>query len=102
MTTDGDKRFSQVADIAEVTEERVQVVYLDGSREMVDGYIFAVFEGAWQMWLDTGSGILRVDPAEGPILTLPFTSDSDLIKFQYDGLKRSHGGRIKRLKRSDL
>lgn len=102
MSDDGTTGYPEVADAAEVTEGRVQLAFLDGRTEMVDGFLFAVFEGTWKMWMDDGRGILKAAPVESPILTLPFTSETDVIQFEYDGYEQQKAGRIKRLKRYDL
>ncbi|WP_200531574.1 MULTISPECIES: hypothetical protein [unclassified Halorubrum] len=102
MTDDGAVGYRDVADAAEVTEGRVQLVFLNGETEMADGQIFAVWEDEWKMWLDTGRGIINAEPVTGPILTLPYTKTNDLIKFDYDGYEQRKAGRIKRLKRADL
>ncbi|QRV15078.1 hypothetical protein JMJ58_19555 [Haloterrigena salifodinae] len=101
MTSDGTPEFPNIADAAEVTEGRTQLVNLGGEGEMVDGRIFGVWKGTWKMWLDTGEGILNADPVEAPIMTYPAGS-RDVIRFTYDGVEREQYGRVKRLKRADL
>lgn len=102
MTDDGSVSYPDVADAAEVSEGRVQLVFLDGETEMVDGQIFATWENDWKLWMDTGRGIIHAEPVSAPILTLPYTKKNDLIKFDYDGYENRKAGRIKRLKRYDL
>ncbi|NUC72600.1 hypothetical protein HTZ84_09805 [Haloterrigena sp. SYSU A558-1] len=101
LTPDGDQKYPNTADAAEVTEGRTQVVDLGGEGEMVDGRIFGVWKGTWKMWLDTGEGMLTVDPVEAPIMTYP-SGAGDVIRFTYDGVEREQYGRLKRLKRADL
>jgi hypothetical protein len=101
LTPDSDQKYPNTADAAEVTEGRTQVVSLGGEGEIVDGRIFGVWKGTWKMWLDTGDGILTVDPVEAPIMTYA-AGGIDYIRFTYDGTEREQAGRIKRLKRADL
>lgn len=95
-TGDGLDKRRDVADVAEVSEGRLQVVTLDGETEMVDGHLFGGF-GYWKMWLDDGRGIATVDPAFSP-LTMP----GDYIAFDYDGLRHEKYGDVLRLRRPDL
>jgi hypothetical protein len=83
-----------VADVAEVTPDRLQIAYLNGEREMVDGQIFGAC-GDWKIWLEhPKSGI------ETHVGTYPITLPSDVIAI--DGGKTQREGRLKRLKRADL
>lgn len=101
-TPDGIDRFPDVADVAELTADRIQVVAEDGEKATVNGRIFSARGGTWKLWLDDGNGLLQVDPVVGPIWSFPFTDEHDLIQFEYDGSTHRRGGRIKRLKRADL
>jgi len=89
-------KFPNVADAVQIQEDCVQVVFLDGSSELIEGRLFGVWRGDWKLWLKTSKGILKVDPAEGP-MTYP-----QEIRFRYDETERQRVGEISRLKRSDL
>lgn len=96
QAADGTEKYGNVADAAQIQDNRIQVVYLNGESELVEGEIFGTWRGDWTLWLDTGQGILKVDPAEGP-MTFPHE-----IRFGYDGRDHQRAGQIKRLKRHDL
>jgi hypothetical protein len=101
-TDDGRQTLTDVADVAEVMDGRLQVADLDGNREMISGSIFGAF-GRWRMWHEN-----RVGEVEKFTSDTPLTMPGDFTRFYYENdrleclLKQERGGRIKRLRRADL
>lgn len=99
MTDDGVVSLSNVADIAEVSEDRLMVADLDGDQEMIDGSIFGA-RGTWKMWHCGPNGETKQYVSKDP-MTMP----TDFIRFQseqHDRLQLTRAGRIKRLKQRGL
>jgi hypothetical protein len=89
------ERCENVADVAEMVEGRLQVVFIDESTEFREGRIFGA-KGAWKMWHDR-RGTLDKFVADDP-MTMP----AGFTTFRHDGHDHERTGRIKRLKRADL
>ncbi|QSG06345.1 hypothetical protein [Halapricum desulfuricans] len=104
LTDDGIEQHTNLADIAEVMDGKLQIADLDGNRELVPGTIFGA-SGRWKMWHENDHGEIERFVAEKP-LTMPgdftrfwFDTDENVVECR---LKQERVGRIKRLRRADL
>ena len=96
-TDDGElETIKNVADVAEVTAGRLQVVLTDETSEFRSGSLFGGW-GNWRMWFDCGGDEFEHHIGENP-LTMPW----GFIRFQSKCGFRDRGGSIKRLRRPEL
>jgi hypothetical protein len=96
-TEDGEfELIENVADVAEVSPGRLQVVLMDQSATIVSGTLFAGW-GMWKLWLDCNREKLEKYEVRSPC-TMP----GGHIKFRTNHGIRTHGRTMKRLKRPDI
>jgi hypothetical protein len=94
----GTETVENVADVAEMVPGRLQVVFIDETREVYQGALFGGW-GHWKMWIDTeGFG----DGVEKHVGENPLTMPRDFIRYKLENISRDVPGTIKRLKRSNL
>lgn len=95
---DGEKAtIENVADAAEVTPGRLQVVFMDESSEFIEGSLFGGW-GEWRVWLDPNyPGDVEQYTGENP-LTMP----GEYIRYRPENGSRERAARIKRLRRPNL
>lgn len=97
QTDDGElETVEDVADVAEVTPGRLQVVLMDETAEFRSGSLFGGW-GEWRLWLDCDGDELEYHVGENP-LTMP----DNTIRVTSDYGKIDRLGTIKRLKRPNL
>lgn len=95
---DGEKAtIENVADAAEVTPGRLQVVFMDESSEFIEGSLFGGW-GEWRVWLQPDHPG-EVEKYEG---TNPLTMPGDNIRFRPEHGTTERAANIKRLKRPNL
>lgn len=98
IQTDGEiETVDDVADIAEISPGRLQVVYADESSEFLSGSLFGGW-GEWRVWLDTERG----DELQQHVGEDPLTMPRDFIRFRSSHSTQDRAATIKRLKLPNL
>jgi hypothetical protein len=96
-TEDGEiELIEDVADVAEVTPGRLQVVFTDKTSEFQSGSLFGGY-GSWKIWIDCTGDELEKYVGDDP-LSMP----GDYVKLQADYGTVKRDGPIKRLRRPNL
>ncbi|UBF22635.1 hypothetical protein HRTV-25_gp54 [Halorubrum tailed virus 25] len=95
-TESGIESLTNVADVAEVSPNRLMIADAEGGRDMIDGTIFGAW-GRWKTWHEKESGAIDTFVSEDP-MTMP----DDVLRFGVDGYTRDQTGRLKRLKLAEL
>lgn len=96
-TDDGEiEQVTDVADVAEVTPGRLQVVFTDKTSEFRSGTLFGGY-GTWKVWIDCTGDDLEKYVGKNP-LSMP--GDYVQLRADYGTVKRD--GPIKRLRRPNL
>lgn len=91
-TESGIEKLTNVADIAEVSPNRLMIADAEGDQQMCDGTIFGAW-GRWKTWHEKDSGAIVAFTSDDP-MTMP----NDEIRLGVDGYTKNQTGRLKRLK----
>lgn len=95
-TESGIESLTNVADIAEVSPNRLMIADAEGGQNMIDGTIFGAW-GRWKTWFEKDTGAIVAFTSDDP-MTMP----DDVLRLGVDGYTRHQTGRLKRLKLAEL